>query len=88
MPVIEQFQKDKIRSYPHHIFDVNGATRELFVKDYSQYDSINVCRSVKELASQSEVVISSLPLTKIVQNVYLNDDDVIAVTPSPDRLMI
>ena len=43
---------------------------------------------MKDLASQSEIVISSLPSTKIVRDVYLGEEGVLAATPSPNRLLI
>ncbi|CAK1366423.1 3-hydroxyisobutyrate dehydrogenase, mitochondrial [Cercospora beticola] len=86
--IASNLRKKLPRDTAFHMFDVNKAVCDRFVQEYTQYGSVNICRSVKDLASQSEIVISSLPSTKIVRDVYLKGDGVLAATPSPNRLLI
>jgi 3-hydroxyisobutyrate dehydrogenase-like beta-hydroxyacid dehydrogenase len=71
------------------IYDIHHPVCEKFVSKFSQSGPIEIARSVKEAAAKTKVLISSLPSTSDVRNVYLDETiGVIAAPADPDRLIL
>lgn len=71
------------------INDVNRSACEKFVEENKTCGPIEIVDTAKEVASKSHVLISIVPASEHVRQVYLNKENgVIATTPDEDRLIL
>ena len=71
------------------VFDVNEAATKKFSQEFSGYGSIEIVSSAREVAEKSHTLISIVPSSANVKEVYLNPDSgVIAASRNHHRLMV
>lgn len=72
-----------------YIYDVYRPTCDRFISEYSKFGPIEVAKSVKDAAANTKVLISSLPSSAAVREVYLDDaNGLIAAPVDPERLIL
>lgn len=72
-----------------HVFDVVPAACERFVGSFGSFGPIEIARTSKEVAEQSQTVISMVPNGDNAKEVYLDPQNgVIAASKNADRLML
>lgn len=72
-----------------YVNDVNRSACERFVEENSSYGPIQIIDTAKEIASKSPVLISIVPASQHVRQVYLDQESgVIATTPDENRLIL
>ncbi|KEF54033.1 uncharacterized protein A1O9_09828 [Exophiala aquamarina CBS 119918] len=72
-----------------HIFDVNIEACRRFQSTFERHGHIDIARSSKDVAEQSAILISMVPMDQHAQSVYLDPDvGVIAASKRPDRLIL
>lgn len=82
-------RKKMAESATLHIFDVNNAACQRFVEKFSDFGSIIIASSSREVACSSTTVISMLPMDQHVRAVYLDKEaGVIAAPTDPGRLIL
>lgn len=71
------------------INDINQSACDKFVEENSSYGPIEVVSTAKEVATKSQTLISIVPASEHVRQVYLDQENgVIVTTPDNDRLML
>ena len=69
--------------------DVNRSACEKFKEEYSSHGAIEIIDTAKEVASKSSILISIVPASQHVKQVYLDKENgVIATTPNDNRLIL
>jgi len=71
------------------INDINADACDRFVKESGDYGPIVIVPSAKEAASKSSILVSIVPASKHVRQVYLDEEHgVIAATKDDSRLVL
>ena len=69
--------------------DVNHSACERFAEENSSYGSIKIVSTAKDTASKAPVLISIVPASQHVRQVYLDQENgVVATTPGENRLIL
>ena len=69
--------------------DVNRSACERFVEENSSYGPIKIIDTAMEIASKAPVLISIVPASQHVRQVYLDQENgVVASTPDENRLIL
>ena len=72
-----------------YINDIDQSACERFVKETSSYGPVEIIKTAKETASKTSILISIVPASKHVKQVYLDKENgVIAASQSNDRLLL
>ena len=72
-----------------YVNDINRSACENFVKVNSSYGPIEISDTAKEVASKAPVLISIVPASQHVRQVYLDKENgVIAAKPDDNRLIL
>lgn len=72
-----------------YINDINADACDRFVKESGDHGPIVIVPSAKEAASKSSILVSIVPASKHVRQVYLNEEHgVIAATRDDNRLVL
>lgn len=71
-----------------YINDINAKACQQFVKETGEYGPIEIVQSAKEAASRSQILLSMLPASKHVRQVYLDDENGIIAAPKDDNRLI
>lgn len=72
-----------------YVYDIFRPACEKFLSEFGHFGPIVIAESVVEVASNAKVLISSLPSSSVVRNVYLDETDgLIAATADPERLLL
>ena len=72
-----------------YVNDINRSACENFAKENGSYGPIEICNTAKEVASKAPVLISIVPASQHVRQVYLDKENgVIAAKPDDNRLML
>lgn len=71
------------------VYDINSASCQRLVNEYSSYGKVEVASSPKDLTTKCRTVLTSLPSSASVREVFLNSDNgVIAASKTSDRLIL
>lgn len=72
-----------------YVNDINRSACDSFVKENSSYGPIEIIDTAKEVASKAPVLISIVPASQHVRQVYLDKENgVIAAKPDQNRLIL
>lgn len=71
-----------------YINDINSKACDQFVKEAGEYGPIEVVKSAKEAASKSQILISMVPASKHVRQVYLDQENGVIAAPKDDNRLI
>lgn len=71
-----------------YINDINAKACEQFVKECGEYGTIEIVKSAKEAASKSQILISIVPASKHVRQVYLDDENSVIAAPKDENRLI
>jgi len=72
-----------------YIYDVYRPTCDRFISEFGKFGPIEVTKSVKDAAVNSKVLISSLPSSEVLREVYLDEaKGLISAPADPERLIL
>ena len=71
-----------------YVNDINLDACNQFVKETGEYGPIKIVSSAKEVASKSNILISIVPASKHVRQVYLDQENGIIAAPKNDERLI
>ena len=72
-----------------YVNDINRSACERFVNENSSHGPIEIIDTAKEVASKAPLIISIVPASQHVRQVYLDKENgVIAAKPDGNRLML
>lgn len=70
------------------INDINAAACERFVAESSEYGPVEIVASAKDAASKSNILISIVPASQHVRQVYLDEANGVVAAPKNDSRLI
>lgn len=71
-----------------YINDINSKVCDQFVKETSEYGPIEIVQSAKEAASKSQILISMVPVSKNVRQVYLDQENGVIAAPKDNGRLV
>jgi 3-hydroxyisobutyrate dehydrogenase-like beta-hydroxyacid dehydrogenase len=71
-----------------YIYDVAPATSKRFVDEYAQYGPITLVNSAKDVAANTEVLLSIVPTVNNVREVYLDPQNGIIGAPKNEARLL
>ena len=70
------------------INDINAKACDRFVQEVGQYGPIEIMPTAKEAASKSQILISIVPASKHVRQVYLDSENGVLAASKDDKRLI
>lgn len=81
-------RKEISKNATMYIHDINSKACDQFVKETSEYGPIKIVQSAKEAASKSGILITIVPASKHVRQVYLDKERGVIAAPKDDSRLI